>query len=74
MHRKHLHERGVGVDLVVRHHQGQDHRDLDGKKKRLSTNTEIDGEEMVSVNRGVYSTFTSDLEKKKDFKNVSFVK
>lgn len=31
MHGEHLHERGVCVDLIVRYHQGQDHRNLDGR-------------------------------------------
>ncbi len=38
MHGKHLHERGVCVDLIVRYHQSQDHRNLDGRglKKKVS--------------------------------------
>lgn len=39
VHGKHLHERGVGVNLIVRNHQGQDHRDLRGRG--MKTNAEI---------------------------------
>lgn len=32
MHGKHLHERGVCVNLIVRHHESQDHRNLEARE------------------------------------------